>query len=161
MIKEKPKRDFTPSNWNTQESADATILGGTIRSHPVRQWEETRIEFSYQHRDGGVAPDRGPFASSGVDFFEPRYSFQNAFSFAVFTPFSDDWAKDFLFGLKFIDDTANEGNLLVMDSFYYPWTQLILNLGVDLLGSRATSPVDFLARYQKNNRIRGGVSYVF
>ena len=38
---------------------------------------------------------------------------------------------------------------------------LVLNIGLDMLGSNNPSPVDFLSRYQRNDRIRGGVAYAF
>lgn len=160
-ILERPHRDYTPPTWNTQESSNATVIGGTIRTRPIRSAQATRMEFSYQYRKGGVAPDQGPFVSAGSDFFEPRFSFQNAMSIAIFTPFSEDWAKKFMYSMKFINDTSHAGNVLVMDTFFYPWPTVNMNLGFDLLGSAATSPVDFIARYQRNDRVRGGISYVF
>lgn len=160
-IFERPERDVTPSNWNTQESSAADLFGLTLRTQPFTDAKHTRFEFSALHREGGNAPDQGPFVNPGVNYFEPRYAFRNAFSFAVFTPVFDSWARRFLFSTKFIVDTANTGNILVSDVYYSPASALFLNLGVDLLGSNSSSPVDFISRYQRNDRIRGGIAYVF
>ncbi len=161
-IAERPIRDTTPATWNTQETTNAMLYGITARSQPFpKLFPNTRLETSYLHRDGGVAPDRGPFVSPGVDYFEPRFAFKNAFSFALFTPLLNAWADRFLLSTKFIVDTANEGNILVADTFYSPLRSLFLDLGVDILGSNSTSPVDFISRYQRNDRLRGGVAYVF
>lgn len=158
---ERPIRDYTPPTWNTQESSQANIVGITTRTSPIQSLPHTKFEFSFLHRDGGVDPDRGPFVSPGADYFEPRYAFQNAFSFGLASPIAEAWSKRFLFSSKFIVDTVNTGNLLVTDLFYSPVEPVLLNAGADILGSNSTSPVDFLSRYQRNDRVRMGVSYVF
>lgn len=161
VIHEIPTRDVTPSNWNTQETTKATLFGLNGRVNPFEPAKLTRLELGWLHRNGGVAPDQGPFVNPGANYFEPRYSFQNAFSAAVVTPFYDAWARRFLFSTKFIVDTANTGNILVGDVYYSPASAWIFNAGLDLLGSNSADPVDFIARYQRNDRIRGAVTYVF
>jgi hypothetical protein len=161
VIHERPIRDATPTNWNTQESTKATLLGITTRTQPFDAIKYTRFEFAWLYRDGGIAPDQGPFVSANSNYFEPRFSFKNAFSFALFTPLKDTWARRFLFSTKFIVDTENTGNILVSDLYYSPTSALILNAGLDMLGSNSTNPVDFISRYQRNDRVRWGVAYVF
>ncbi len=161
LLAERPIRDQTPGNWNTQEATPAQIYGITAKTHPVAHWKYTRVELSYLHRQGGNAPDVGPFVSPGVNYFEPRYAFENAFSFALFTPVSDDWARRFLFSTKFVVDTVNDGNILLPDFYYSPFARFFLNMGIDVLGSNSRNPVDFISRYQRNDRLRGGATYVF
>lgn len=158
---ERPKRDSTPTNWNTQEATNATLLGLTTRAQPFEAFRYTRLEFALLYRDGGNAPDQGPFVNSGTNFFEPRYAFKSAYSFAIVSPLRDTWARRFLFSAKFIVDTENTGNILVADLHYSPLSKLILNAGLDMLGSRSTDPADFISRYQRNDRLRWGVAYVF
>jgi len=160
-IAERPIRDATPANWNTQENSNATLYGITTRTQPFRAFQNTRFEFGFLRREGGVAPDQGPFVNPGVNYFEPRYAFRNAFSFAIFTPILDPWARRFLFSSKFILDTENNGNILVSDIYFSPLASLFLNLGLDILGSESVNPVDFISRYQRNDRLRGGIAYVF
>ncbi|RZA05960.1 MAG: hypothetical protein EOP11_11535 [Proteobacteria bacterium] len=157
-----PKRDSTPVTWNTQETYRAFLSGVTFKSMPFTgTFRLTRLELSYLHRDGGNGPDRGPFATPGNDVFEPRYAFKSAYSLAVFTPFLDRWARTFLFTTRFVVDTVNEGNILQSDLFIRPIATAYINLGIDILGSRSRSPVDFISRYQRNDRLRGGVTYAF
>lgn len=161
IISEHPIRDVTPSTWNTQEVSDATLTGGTIVARPFEKMKFSRVELSYFHRTGGIAPDLGPFVSANTSYFEPRYAFQNAYSIAAVTPLLDDWARRFLLSTKFIVDTIYTGNLLEFDVFYSPMARLYLNLGCDIIGSNNPQPVDFLARYQRNDRVRGAVAYSF
>jgi hypothetical protein len=157
-----PKRDETPANWNTQETYRAFLSGVTFKTMPFEGvFRLTRIELSYLHRDGGNGADRGPFVAPGNDVFEPRYAFKNAYSLAVFTPFLDRWARTFLFTTRFVLDTVNEGNILQSDVYIRPIATAYFNLGLDILGSARRSPVDFISRYQRNDRIRGGVTYAF
>lgn len=160
-IAERPIRDVTPSFWNTQETNNTELYGLTLRSHPLPQVKYTRVEAAYLHREGGNPPDQGPFVNPSANFFEPRFAFKNAFSFAAFSPIFDDWARKFSLSTKYIVDTANTGNILVFDAFYSPLVRVVLNLGFDILGSDNPSPVDFISRYQRNDRLRGGVSYSF
>lgn len=162
VILERPERDVTPSNWNTQEVSNATLSGIVVKTMPFRKkFYQTRFELAYFRRDGGTPPDKGPFVQPGQATFEPRFAFQNAFSFAVFTPIVDSWARRFLFTTKFIVDTANTGNILMSDAYYSPFARTFLNVGIDIIGSNSTVPVDFTSRYQRNDRLRGGIAYVF
>lgn len=161
-IREWPKRDETPASWNTQEAADATLYGLTAKTMPLEGvFRLTRFEFSFLHRNGGNAADRGPFAQPSSPVFEPRYAFKNAFSLAVFTPIFDSWARTFLLTTRFVLDTVNKGNILQSDIYVRPIASAYLNLGLDILGSESRSPVDFISRYQRNDRVRAGVTYAF
>ena len=161
-IWENPIRDKTPSNWNTQEAYKAFVSGITFKTMPLgRPFTYTRAEFSFFHRDGGNGPDLGPFANSSNPVFEPRYAFREAYSVALFTPILDSWASSFLFSFKFIYDAVNVGNILQSDLRFYPMNRLSLNIGVEILGSESRSPVDFISRYQRNDRLKGGIAYVF
>lgn len=161
-IWERPKRDITPASWNTQEASNAFLSSITVKTMPFPgTYRHTRLEFSYFHREGGNAPDRGPVTQNSTSLFEPRYAFSNAYSFSIYSPILDSWARSFLFSMKFILDTVNQGNLLQSDVYYRPFPRTFLNLGLDILGSESRSPVDFLSRYQRNDRLRAGVTYVF
>jgi hypothetical protein len=156
---EHPLLDTPPATWNTEEVSDAHLYGITGVDHPFASRKFTRLEASYFHRQGGNAPDHGPFVDPSSTYFEPRYPFQNAFSIAAFTPIEDSWARDFLVSTKFIVDTVYTGNVWVFDLFYSPLAHMVTNLGFDWLGSDNPNAVDFLSRYQRNSRIRAGVTY--
>lgn len=161
LIWENPKRDITPDNWNTQEATDAFYAGAIFKTQPLQgQFSKTRFEFSFLRRDGGIGKEKGPFASNSVNIFEPRQSFRNAYSVSMITPIFDKWDL-FQFSTKFILDTANNGNILITDLHYKIFKHGLLNIGLDMLGSDSSSVVDFISRYQRNDRIRGGLAYAF
>lgn len=161
-VLELPERDVTPAAWNTQETTRALLVGATAKWMPFSgQFRRTRFELSYFRRDGGNTNDTGPFVRPGTNVFEPRYGFENAYSLAAFSPIFDAWARRFLLSTRFVLDTANQGNILQLDTYYSPFARTFFNLGLDMLGSESRSPVDFIARYQRNDRVRGGVSYAF
>lgn len=162
-IYEKPHPIPQPASYNTQEGAPALLHGITVKSAPFKgpSFSLTRFEASYLHRNGGNAADKGPFAQPSSQVFEPRYAFKNAFSFAVFTPVFDSWARTFLFTTRFVVDTINRGNILQSDIYVRPLAAAYVNFGVDILGSDSRSAVDFISRYQANDRLRAGVTYAF
>lgn len=161
-ILELPERDATPAQWNTQETTRALLMGALVKLMPFGEgFRHTRFELAYFRRDGGNGDDRGPFVQPGSNVFEPRYSFASAYSIAGFTPIFDAWARRLLLSARFVIDTANQGNILQTDAYYSPFPRAFLNVGLDMLGSESRSPVDFISRYQRNDRVRGGVSYAF
>lgn len=161
LIWENPKRDITPDNWNTQEAVDAFYVGAIVKTQPFwGRFSKTRLEFSFLRRDGGIGKDKGPFANGSSNIFEPRQPFRNAYSASIITPIFDHWDR-FQIATKFIVDTANNGNILIADLHYRAFKGAVLNLGLDMLGSDSSSVVDFISRYQRNDRVRGGIAYAF
>lgn len=161
-MSEIPVRDGTPPGWNTQELSNATILGATMVVQPdAGHFHHSRFEISYINRNGGDAPDLGPFSNPYSSYFEPRHALQNAYSIALVSPLFDGLADSFLFSTKFVVDTLHEGNILITDAYIRPSRQWLLNLGLDMLGSKSSAPVDFISRYQRNDRVRFGAVYAF
>ncbi len=158
VTRERPLRDFTPIEWNTQEVAPAWF-GGLIAYIPVS--EQTMLEASVFHRDGGNADDKGPFAGTLGSVFEPRYPFHNAVSATIRTSVRKHWLPYFNNATRFVWDKDFDGNILSSDFRFLPTRPLRFNFGFDILGSRNPSNVDFIARYQRNDRVRGGMEYVF
>lgn len=161
-IWENPIQDTTPPTWNNQQTYKAFIHGATVKTMPFGSpFSYTRAELSYFQLDGGNGPDTGPFAQTNSSIFEPRFAFKSAFSVAAFTPIVDSWSNHFLFSMKLVVDTINQGNILQSDLRFYPIRPLTLMVGLEILGSESRSPVDFISRYQRNDRLKGGIAYVF
>lgn len=161
-INERVIRDTTPTTWNTQEIGHALAYGAHAQARLFgRGPASTVASLSYFHRNGGNASDRGPFASSGETVFEPRYAFEDAWGFLVRTPIIAEWSERFYNQTRFVWETIHDGNLLTSDFFYRPGPRWLVNLGFDLIGTNNVSAIEFFARYQRNDRVRGGVSYAF
>lgn len=77
------------------------------------------------------------------------------------SPLLADWAQWFQTQWRVVVDTRANGNILMADFNFRPQPKWRFNLGVDVLGSSSTDVVDFISRYQRNDRVRGGVEYVF
>lgn len=161
-ISEHPERDSTPAFWNTQEAADTLLAGGFLRGTLAGAGANaTNAEIAYLYRKKGFASDRGPFAGPDPGIFEPRYAFKNAYSLFLRSPIISSWAPYFQSAVRFIVDTNNEGNILMADIATFPAKRLRFNFGIDLLGSASHRAVDFISRYQRNDRVRGGLHYSF
>ncbi len=162
VIKEDPHRDYTPPQWNTQEASPATLFGAILSLDLVGEGKSaTHGEFSYLYRDGGNSNDKGPFAATNGSLFEPLYSFKNAYSLQIKSPIKKEWAPYFQGAFHFIADANNQGNILMLDTIFQPLSRLNFGLGFDMLGSNSASAVDFISRYQRNDRLRGGLHYYF
>lgn len=161
-IKERPIRDITPANWTTEEESNSTYFGPTLYTRLFGKDEgATNLDVGYLKRSGGNPSETGPFANPDAPVFEPRHSYAEAFSLNIRTPFKESWGKYFWCSSRFVLDTPNRGNILITDVNFKPTHALLLNFGIDLLGSDSAKVVDFISRYQRNDRIRGGLKYVF
>jgi hypothetical protein len=162
FMHEHPIRDVTPEAWNTQEATNAIIFGGVATVDLFGKGDGvTRGDFGFMHRRGGNAYDRGPLAGPNSTAFEARYAYENAYNLGIRTPIVESWGKHFHARGRFLLDTAHDGNILIVDLNFTPTRHWLINLGLDMLGSNATTTVDFIARYQRNDRLRGGVYYYF
>lgn len=161
-IWEKPIRDDPPYWWNTQEESESKTYGPTLYTRLFGEGSgETRIDMSYLKRDGGNPPEKGPFANPSSPVFEPRHNYTEAYGLGIRTPIVQSWGDYFWITSRYVGDTAYKGTLLIADAFIKPAKSWQFNLGLDLLGSGSAKSVDFLSRYQRNDRIRGGIKYVF
>ena len=160
VVKENPIRDNTPSAWTTQEPYDATLAGAIFKA-PLSAPSRTSLQFGYLHREGGNGDERGPFSTGGKPNFEQRYGFKDAYSIEAKTSFLAAWAQSFSYSIKFVLDTKYTGNLLSNDAWFTIAKQSLLNIGVDIIGSNDKTRADFLSRYQRNDQIHAGVTYVF
>lgn len=160
---ESPERDNPPATWTTQEISRALLLtaGGEVR---FRSPLDSRVGLSVLRALGGDAPDQGPDARAGRSYFESRYPFRQALMVMGETQLPGG----FSFMGRFIGDMSYRGSLISSELRYrvrtggWMGSSLMLNLGIDVLGTQSDAPQDnLISRYRSNDRIYGGLTYVF
>jgi hypothetical protein len=162
-LSEHPFRDETPAAWNTEEITPAFALSATadVRLAGSRS-RETRGELSWLGEWGGNAGDRGPDAPGGeASQFEARYPYQTAVSAGVRTSAIERWEG----ATRLIYDIGHRGTIWSTEVAYRPWRRWALAAGVDLTtsfsGADDPTGADLIARFNANDRVHAGVSYVF
>ena len=166
MLKEQPIRDQTLPSLRTQEIQDSLALASMLG---IDLWGKgasaTRVELGSLLQWGGDAPDLGPDSQPGVNTFESRYPFQNAGVVSVKTPLFGRLGRHWTVLGKMLYDFGNLGTILETEVKYSPNPKWMMTLGLEVLGStrelQAGATMDFISRYRANDRVHGGISYVF
>jgi hypothetical protein len=154
VMHETPYRDKTPDDWTTQELNPALNLSTAASVKPFRHMRgNPKLGVGYFRSIQRLAPDQGPLAKGNVSLFEPRYMFQNAISANLDT----DWSE-----LQYLTDLRNRGSLISASVLFHPAEYWTLNFGLDFLGVDGEGDSQgFIGRYRTNDRVRGGLTYVF
>lgn len=113
--------------------------------------------------DGGFT-DYDSTGTAQAPIFVQRMNFTNAASVKVdFT--TTAWQKKLTTSFKFLRDFDQQGSLFHAEVNYFPTSSVALLLGGDVLGvdndSATNTDSGFLNQYRANDRIYGGMSYVF
>lgn len=162
-LSEKPDQPEASGDLNYQILEPMTMVSpyAEFRLFKSRLWGP-RVRLSALHTWGGNSRVEGPITSNG-DVFAARTIFREAASLSVDTILartSWGWVEN---SFRWIEEFAEQGTLLSTDFRAYIGANWSVNLGADFLGSR--QPVDethdFISRYRGNDRVSGGVTFVF
>ncbi len=155
-----PDDSMVPSGWSSQQVAPSLAVSPAVEWSPwgIRP-DLPSIQIAYLEQWGGNAPDIGPQAPSSGSFFAPRYPFQDAGQISIKYPY-----KDLMTWTKLLYDFGHDGAIFSSEIDWHVWKSWMVEAGVDLLatGSVGTpSPNDFIASYLMDDRVHGGLTYVF
>lgn len=167
LTREWTMSDTTPASWTSQQTSPATLAGAGVGVDAFR-WssEPTRLGASVLKRTGGDENDGGPFANPSLSFFESRYPFHDAVSFDVKTPFPGELGRSLGVSTKVLYELNSRSSALVLRMKYQTARAWTLSLGGEILSAPPEAPTqgfgsDLISRYKANDRVYGGVSYVF
>lgn len=146
----------------TERLRRALLLSGGMQWRPLGR---TELSFDFLRVFGGLSEISGNLVPDQGSPFEERYSFREAIKLgAKEIPIPGisaeklraraSWQRDFYFSTQWISAG--------LDWSVSP--SLIFSLGVDVLASDSNAKVpssDWVTLYQANDRLRGGLRYVF
>jgi hypothetical protein len=158
-------------SWTTQQVAPSFAGSYTVEwtlANP--RYNPTQLDFSFLRQVGGNAPDSTPGTGgiTGASVFDQRYPYQDAVSLGFKSALPRDlvgpWGRNVTASTRAIYDIGHKGAIVSADFRYRPRDAWSLGLGMDLIGSALSDNVnatDFISRYRGDERVHGGVSYVF
>jgi hypothetical protein len=124
-----------------------------------------KVEMSWLRRWGGNAPDKGQFADPSTSAFEPRFLYENAVSVTLNAPLRFSSHGKLRYIGQTIYEASGQGLLISNDITFQSHRLWSINVGADTFGSvnngEDQSRRSMISRFQENDRIHGGVSYVF
>lgn len=166
---ENPLRDNPSKDWTTEE---ITRSGGVS---PQVHWRAdnffgrpSHFSAGYLRQWGGPTADQGLLASGPGSFFELRMMYREALRADWDIDLLSHQGRHFFLGLGFLRDLEIQGSHLHGELRYHPNETWKVFLGSDILGAQQTDAAilksgepNFLNRYKANDRVYGGVAYVF
>ncbi len=155
-------RDFTPPLTRTsQQVAPFYVVSPTLRLNPFGRRDAGSMTLSYLRVIGEDPADTGILADGVTSEFDSRYPFKSAFLFSTQLPTWRRLSAD----LKLLVDLRNPGTIVSWYFTYAANRDWRLFLATDVLSSfsdeESSDGTDFIRRYRENDRVTGGVTYVF
>lgn len=146
----------------SQQVGNFFLLSPTLRLNPFgKSANGGEMSLSYLRVFGEDLPDVGKLADGVNSKFDSRYPYKNAFLFSAQFPSWRRLTADF----KILADFVHPGTIVSWYFNYNAAKDWHLFLATDVLSSFSKENVvdgtDFIKRYRENDRVAGGVSYVF
>jgi len=164
-LAEFPENKRVDANLNRQELDPQILISPTIRTQfwRERSWGP-RVSLSYLHQNGGETTELGPVVEiSRGEVFGPRLSWTRAIQVQIESVLIQKEVSSLNFKFRWLEDFDQRGSLVSTELRWKALSHLQLMLAGDVLGSRAASrdQSGLINRYRGNDRIIGGVAYVF
>jgi hypothetical protein len=162
MLGERPMMDATPGDWTAQQAEPALALSSTADFSVWGSGDSaTRVDLSWLSQWGGNAGDQGRDAAGGASSqFEARYPYQHALAAGL----RSGIFSRVLASTRLLYDVSHQGTIWSTEVRYQPRPSWMVGIGADLLYSqRGDDPqgADLIGRFNANDRVHAGVSYVF
>ncbi len=152
-------------DWSVQTLEPLRAYGASLDFSLSNFLNKTlAVQLDYLRVEGGGIVDK--LSDGGPDdftLFDQRTHFTNAFSVRLEGQLATFFKRPFVTRFKYLYELEQKGSLLNSEFLYYPNQKWAVVLGGDVLGVRdATSKSSrFINEYRANDRVYGGMTYVF
>lgn len=164
-MQDSPETKIPATDWVIQK-----LYG--IRAYSVGlEWQAPQFysrsiftELDYLHIEGGQIEDIG--SDGRIDentLYNQRMKFTNAFRARAKGELLSLFRRPLVTKVSWLYDTDQKGSMVNTEFLYYPNQMLAVIIGADFLGvdDENTNSSNFLNQYRANDRVYGGMSYVF
>ncbi len=160
-----PDKTQNPEEW-LEASLSSSFFASASFSHRavVLPQLSSQMKYSYLHRWDALERRAGGSVNTEVESSLDRFQFERVLSFEMNQDLWHKGAQSIQSGLRYLYSIPDRGALLSLQLRYQQFRNLEWRLAVDILGSESPSdggPSDMLSRYRSNDRVVGGLSYVF
>ncbi len=164
LVLDNPTSYPAQSGWVTQDIEDALLLSTLLKFRNEILNRSVDFQLGLINLWGGDLPDRGELNLDHT-LFERRFQFQQAMLVGAKFPLAWIQGTPVYAKTRLIYDAKQEGGVFSGDLSYRFARRWEGNLGFDFLGLLRSSGQEvsdgLLSLYRANDRISGGVSYVF
>ncbi|MBX7231854.1 MAG: hypothetical protein K1X29_07185 [Bdellovibrionales bacterium] len=166
---EKPEKPTLPSGWSQSALSNAKFYGASV-SHrlPWLGWKNQWAKLGYMYlSESRVSMISSASSSGGIgdDTFESsfdRYPYRQVVSLGWQGSLLEQFSQRINFKLNYLYSIPERGSLFSAELEYSLNKNTKWNLGMDILGVETDgSQRGLMGLYQNNDRITGGLSYIF
>jgi hypothetical protein len=165
-VEDEPIRKFASDNWVMQQPQPMQAASFHFDTDFGLGWFHEPILFGFNYLKiwGGGIRDFDAEGNEKGAIFDNRFKFTHAASLQFdFT--ANVWAKTLNTRFRYMRELDQMGTLINTEFSYYPVRDIALVLGADILGVDKDKESDlesrFLNQFRANDRVYGGLSYVF
>lgn len=165
VLHDQPAEKIPEADWSIQRLDPLTAYSSALDFSLDNIFTRTlAFQLEYLKVEGGGITD---ILSSGQndDFtlFDQRLKFTNALSFRVEGQMATFFKKALVTRFKYLYDYDQQGSLWTSELLYFPGPQWAVLVGADILGvsDESHKVSGFLNQYRANDRVYGGITYVF
>lgn len=164
-LQDEPIAKQPDTDWSIQALKPIKALSAAFDFSLANFLNKTlAIQLEYLKVDGGGVVD---VLSDGTpdDFtlFDQRLKFTNALSFRVEGQLATFFHRPFVTRFKYLYEYDQKGSLLNTEFLYYPSQKWAVVMGGDIMGvqDETFAASRFINQYRANDRVYGGMTYVF
>ncbi|MGZ3773073.1 MAG: transposase [Bdellovibrio sp.] len=164
-LHDEPGEKLPETDWSIQKLEAIKAYSAAVEFSLSNFFTNTlALQLEYLRINGGGIVD---ITSNGhpddVTLFDQRMKFTNALSFRIEGQLASIFQRPFVTRFKYLYDYDQRGSLLNTEFLYYPSSKWAVVLGADVLGVQDESyrVSSFLNQFRANDRVYGGLTYVF
>lgn len=122
------------------------------------------MQVSYLRVDGGTIQDIGNDGNpDDLNLYDQRLKFTNALRMKLQGELARLFRRPLVTKFSYLYDQDQRGSMVNTEFLFYPSQEWALVMGADFLGTddETYKPSGFLNQYRANDRVYGGMTYVF
>lgn len=152
-------------DWVVQKLENLQVFSASLDSQLSDLWYHPLfLQLQYMKAVGGRINDiRHDGSQDDITMFDRRLLYSDALAFQLEGQIASIQKRPVITKFKYIYDYDQQGSLMNFELLYYPSPQWAVLVGGDVLGVKDEDrdPSSFLNQYRANDRLYGGMSYVF
>ncbi len=165
LTEESPHESGMPEAWEESSLYASRFFGATF-SHrlPWQGFKTQWIKYSYMQLTEEIPAPKGGVYEDDLESSLDRFPYKRVIAVEWKAPLLDRARKKLNLAIRYLYSIPEKGALLSGGLDYIPFPQMRWSIGVDVLGAQL-EPGDenagLMTLYRNNDRVVGGVSYVF
>lgn len=165
FLQDKPEEKLPATDWVIQKLYPVRAYdAGMEWTIPNFFTRSISLQVHYLRVEGGEIEDIGSDGAVDVlNLFDQRVKFRDAVNVKVQGELARIYRRPLEMKFSYLYDQEQKGSMINTEFMFYPKQELAFLLGADFLGTENdTSKVSgFLNQYRANDRVYGGMTYVF